>query len=316
VPLVDLSARHGSPAERAEVAAQVDAALHEVGFLLVTGHGVAERVLADARRDAHAFFDLPLTEKLGLSIGDDAYRGYVASGVETNAAAYGLEGAPDLKETYVFGPFDRPDDAYHRDGARWYSPNRQVAAVPTMDASWRALFTAFDALAMDLLGLAEVAMEVPAGTFTDECHRGMSTLISNWYPAGKGLVVEKDQYRVGPHTDYGGLTLLDREPGRGGLQVQTLDDEWIDAPYVEGALTVNVGDMLSHWTAGRWRSTRHQVLPPPLDVPEEELLSLVFFHDPDHDAVVTPLGHPEVEPVLAGDYLAAKLAALTGTTTA
>ena len=32
------------------------------------------------------------------------------------------------------------------------------------------------------------------------------------------------------------------------------------------ALAENTGDLISHWTDGRWRSTRHRVLaPPPLD---------------------------------------------------
>jgi isopenicillin N synthase-like dioxygenase len=137
-------------------------------------------------------------------------------------------------------------------------------------------------------------------------------LDANWYPPGKGMPALPDQYRIGPHTDWGGMTLLDRQPGLGGLQIQTLDDEWVDAPYVPGTLTVNTGDLISHWSGGRWRSTRHRVLAPPPEAPAEELLSLVFFHDPDYDAVITPLGIPDAEPVLAGDYLHAKLTAITG----
>jgi len=38
----------------------------------------------------------------------------------------------------------------------------------------------------------------------------------------------------GPHTDFGTVTVLDREPGRGGLQIYTLDGTWIDAPYRSG----------------------------------------------------------------------------------
>ena len=42
----------------------------------------------------------------------------------------------------------------------------------------------------------------------------------NWYPpmtvAGEP---EPGQFRIGPHTDFGTFTILDREPGKGGLQV-------------------------------------------------------------------------------------------------
>ena len=30
---------------------------------------------------------------------------------------------------------------------------------------------------------------------------------------------EPGQFRIGPHTDFGTVTVLDREPGAGGLQV-------------------------------------------------------------------------------------------------
>ncbi|WP_308253596.1 2OG-Fe(II) oxygenase family protein, partial [Pseudonocardia sp. ICBG601] len=67
---------------------------------------------------------------------------------------------------------------------------------------------------------------------------------------------------------------------------------WTDAPYTPGALTVNVGDLLAHWTGHRWRAGRHRVLPPQTHAPTEDLVSLVFFFELDHDAVVTPLAPP------------------------
>ena len=67
---------------------------------------------------------------------------------------------------------------------------------------------------------------------------------------------------------------------------------WQDAPYDPDALTVNIGDLLAHWTGLRWSSGRHRVLPPQAAHPDEELMSLVFFYELDHDAVVTPLAPP------------------------
>ncbi len=91
------------------------------------------------------------------------------------------------------------------------------------------------------------------------------------------------QFRIGPHTDFGTVTVLDREPGAGGLQVfvTAADDPdgpgvWQDAPYDPDALTVNIGDLLAHWTGLRWSSGRHRVLPPQAAHPDEELMSLVF----------------------------------------
>jgi len=57
-------------------------------------------------------------------------------------------------------------------------------------------------------------------------------------------------------------------------------------------LTVNIGDLLARWTGGRWRSTRHRVLPPQAEAPDEDLLSLIFFYEANHDAVVESLPAP------------------------
>ena len=61
------------------------------------------------------------------------------------------------------------------------------------------------------------------------------------------------QYRIGPRTDFGTVTVLDREPGAGGLQVfvTAADDPdgpgvWQDAPYDPDTLTINIGDLLAY----------------------------------------------------------------------
>jgi hypothetical protein len=57
------------------------------------------------------------------------------------------------------------------------------------------------------------------------------------------------------------------------------------------------------------------VLAPPPEAPEEDLLSLVYFYEADHDAVIeslpSPIGTTSYPPVVWGDYLRAKLAAIS-----
>jgi isopenicillin N synthase-like dioxygenase len=139
----------------------------------------------------------------------------------------------------------------------------------------------------------------------------------NWYgPRGEANPLP-GQFRIGPHTDFGTLTVLDREPGMGGLQVLDEAGTWIDAPYVPGSLLINTGDLIRRWTNDRWKSNEHRVLPPPADDPAEELISLVFFHEPNHDAVIEAFpscvaaGNPaKYPPVLSHEYLSAKMDAL------
>jgi isopenicillin N synthase-like dioxygenase len=52
-----------NPAGRAKVVREVKAACEGLGFLVVTGHGVPDRVIDDLYAQANQFFDLPLEEK-------------------------------------------------------------------------------------------------------------------------------------------------------------------------------------------------------------------------------------------------------------
>jgi isopenicillin N synthase-like dioxygenase len=77
---------------------------------------------------------------------------------------------------------------------------------------------------------------------------------------------------------------------------------------------VNIGDLLSRWTNGRWRSTGHRVVPPGGPPPHAARLSLAFFSSPNWDTVVRPLptcvdeDHPpRYDPVDSGSFLRDKL---------
>ncbi len=84
--------------------------------------------------------------------------------------------------------------------------------------------------------------------------------------------------------------MLDREPGKGGLQVWSPTGEWEDAPFDPDAFTINTGDLLARWSGDRWKSNRHRVLPPQAEAPDEDLVSLVFFYEANPETVVESLG--------------------------
>ena len=139
----------------------------------------------------------------------------------------------------------------------------------------------------------------------------------NWYPpmtvAGEPA---PGQFRIGPHTDFGTVTVLDRELGRGGLQIWTEQDGWQDAPYEPGAFTINTGDLLARLSGSWWRSNRHRVLPPQAEAPDEDLVSLVYFYEADYDALIEslqpPIGKPnDYAPVVSAPFLKKRLDAIT-----
>jgi isopenicillin N synthase-like dioxygenase len=64
IPVVDIQPFFdGAQAGRRRVAAEVQAACEGLGFLVVTGHGVADSIVDALYAQATAFFDLSLDEK-------------------------------------------------------------------------------------------------------------------------------------------------------------------------------------------------------------------------------------------------------------
>jgi len=173
------------------------------------------------------------------------------------------------------------------------------------------------ALADELLLVCAAALGVEDDFFTRHTGHATHTMNVNWYPPMTATGAPEDnQFRIGPHTDFGTVTILDREPGQGGLQVWSPADGWADAPYHPDAFTINTGDLLARWSGDRWKSNRHRVLPPQADAPDEDLVSLVYFYEADHDTVVhalqPPVGRPnEYPPVIAREFLRERLDAIT-----
>ena len=320
VPVIDLTpwfvpaGPDRDEAARAAVAAEVDAALRSVGFFLITGHGVPDELRARVRAQARTFFALPDSVKrpYAVTVGG---RGWLPPGVEANGYAEGTQTPPDLKESYAVGADQATGDP-EVDGY-WFQPNVYPAEVPGLEPAIVAYLARMRALADELLVLCAAALGLEHDFFTRHTGHSTHTMNLNWYPpmavAGDP---EPGQFRIGPHTDFGTVTVLDREPGRGGLQVWTEQDGWEDAPYVPGAFTINTGDLLARWSGGRWKSNRHRVLPPQAEAPDEDLVSLVYFYEADHDAVVEslqpPIGLPnDYAPVVSAAFLKERLDAIT-----
>ena len=113
-----------------------------------------------------------------------------------------------------------------------------------------------------------------------------------------------DQFGVGPHTDFGTLTILCQDDV-GGLQVQDINGEWFHAPPIPNTIVVNVADLLSRWTGGEYKSTPHRVV----NTSSKERLSLVLAFDPNPETMIDPREvhgqsfKSKEDPISCGDYL-------------
>jgi isopenicillin N synthase-like dioxygenase len=313
IPLLDISAwRHGTERQRERIAARMDRALRQSGFLLIENHGVPAALRQRIRAEAGKFFALAPERKRAYATPVGG-RGWIPQGGEANAF-YGEVADParaDLKESITNGRDFLTGDAATDE--QWFAANVWPAECPELAALAGEFTEQARGLYYDLLRMGAVALGLGEDTFVAHVRRGPQTFNINRYPPLSATGPAKEgQFRVAPHTDWGILTILDRQPGYGGLQVQALDGTWADAPYVPDAFTVNVADLLSRWTGERWRSTRHRVLPPPDQAPDEELISLIVFLEAEMDTVISPVaGHRELAPVLAADWYRARESAAT-----
>jgi isopenicillin N synthase-like dioxygenase len=297
VPVIDLAPFGGAdPAARALVVEQVRRACEEVGFLVVTGHGIGTDLLDRMGAVSRAFFDLPEPVKAVHRHPERGAR-YVPMASESVAASLDLVTPPDLKEAYSI---------YRVDPQDW------PAEPAAMRATWQEYYRALDGLAGRIMRIFALALDLDEHWFDDRIDRAHASLWVSNYPAQPTEPLP-GQLRAGPHTDYDTLTLLKVEDVPGGLQVETAPGVWSDVPYVPGSYVVNIGDLMARWTNDRWVSTMHRVAnPPPGSGPAARRQSIVFFHKPNDDAVIAPIPTcvgpegPRYAPVLAGEYMAEK----------
>ncbi|MEH3140906.1 MAG: isopenicillin N synthase family oxygenase [Mycobacterium kyogaense] len=311
---IDLSRWRQGGADADAVAAEVDDGLQRAGFILVTGHGVDPALAADVRAAAREFFALPAPVKSGYAVPVGGH-GWIGPGAEANGYAEGTETPPDLKESFSLGAETATGDP--EVDRIWFAPNVWPSEVPALQRLVDEYTAQMRRVADDLLALFAHALGLPLNPFAEMASMPTWTMNINHYPPVSVVGdPEPGQFRIGPHTDFGTVTILDREPGAGGLQVFSEEGGWEDAPYDPAALTVNIGDLLEYWSGRRWPSGRHRVLPPQPHAPEEDLVSLIYFYEANHDAVVTPLTPPVgreagLTPVTTSDFIKERLDAIT-----
>lgn len=297
LPVVDVSGLRGGPDAQAEVAAALGRAAREVGFLYVSGHGIAPALFDGLVRAAQAFFALPLEDKMAVYIGRSSnHRGYVPEGEEIYAG-----GTQDRKEAYDLG-LDLPaDDPAYLAGNPLLGPN-QWPDLPGFRTAVAAYYAAVFELGRRMMRGFALALGEPAQFFDGCVTRPPSQLRLVHYPFDAEA---EDAQGIGAHTDYECFTLLHATAP--GLEVLNGAGDWIEAPPLPGAFVVNIGDMLELWTNGEFLATTHRVRKV-----REERYSFPLFFNVDYATRVAPLprflrdGETPRPALIAGEHLHAQ----------
>ena len=222
-----------------QLAHEVDRALSTWGFISLKNIGIDTELRKETFANAREFFNRPLGEKRRYAYMDPkANFGYQAPLTET------LEpGQPaDLKEAFTM----RDLQGHLTDDTAWPDECFRLTAQSFFEACMQAAFRVLRVLA--------VALEEDSEYFV-KLHSGENVTMRYLHYPSCGFDVAKEQMGAGAHTDYGVVTLLFQDHV-GGLQLKN-GATWIDVPPVEGTANINTGDLMMHWSNGRYPSTCH-----------------------------------------------------------
>ncbi len=291
----------------APLAARFEAACHRTGFFYVRNHGVPQAVVDGVFDAARRYFALPMEERLRDRIDERFRRGFMPMGVTRHPGH-----KPDVKESYVLGldlPSDDPDVLANRP---LHGPNRWPADKPWLKEAAMAYFDHTVQLGRRLLRIFAVALQLPEDYFLQYLRKPM--VLTNLYHYPPQDAPTNLEVGAVAHTDYGTLTILAQDP-IGGLELCTRDGEWVAAPYIEGTLVINLGDLVKVWTNEQYVSNLHRVT----NRSGRERFSIPTFFNLDYDTPVACLPQfqsagrpPKHAPIKSGDWLVSRFQAVQG----
>jgi len=274
------------------------------GFAVVSDHGVPQALIDRAWAMAKAFFDLPEAEKRGYFVeGGGGARGYTPFKTEIAKGAQYV----DLKEFWHVGRELAKGHRFEKDMAPNIWPDRPAGFRET----FLELFQAFDDAGDRLLSAIARYLGLAPDWFDPAVKDGNSVLRLLHYPP---VDANAPEVRAGAHEDINLITLL-LGAEEAGLELLDRDGKWLPIKPPEGAMVVNVGDMLQRLTNHVLPSTTHRVVNPPVERRGVPRYSMPFFLHPAPDflietlpgCVTTDRPNRYPEPISAHDYLHERL---------
>jgi isopenicillin N synthase-like dioxygenase len=290
--------------DRAGFARDLGRSFETFGFAIVTDHGIDPDLIARANADMKAFFALPEAAKRAYLVpGGGGQRGYTAFGTENAKGA----ATADLKEFWHVGREFAPGAL--RGGVS--SANLVPAEIPGWEANVHGLYDALDALGLRILRAIAIHLGLADDFFDAGVTGGNSVLRLLHYPP---VLNPTGAVRAGAHADINTITLL-LGAEEAGLQLLDRDGRWLDVAPPEGAVVVNIGDMLQRMTNHVLPSTVHRVVNPAPERAHLPRYSTPFFLHFRPEVVISTLpgcvspDNPDryPTPITADDFLHERL---------
>ncbi|MEX0341172.1 MAG: isopenicillin N synthase family dioxygenase [Erythrobacter sp.] len=288
------------------IADELGRSFEEYGFAVIRDHGIPQDLIDRAEALAKEFFALPDDVKRAYHIpGGGGARGYTPFGTEKAKDAK----VHDLKEFWHVGrelPAGHPLSEFMAD-------NIWPEEVERFRETFSELYAAFEEAGGRVLEGIALHLGLDRQFFAPTVEDGNSVMRLLRYPPLEGEEAE-GAIRAAAHGDINTITLL-LGAEEAGLELLTKNDEWLAVDPPEGALVVNIGDMLDRLTNGKLRSTTHRVVNPRGEAAYRARYSMPFFlhFRPDYVIETLPscldpqLPEERPEPISSHDFLMQRL---------
>lgn len=249
VRTVDLRAWLGDdPAARAKFASELGAAMEEIGFAILIGHGVDSALFEEASGWVEEFFTgTSLKRKQAFRA---ARHGAVSEGyfpLETTSDIH-----PDQVEGWVFGR-----RAFHLHGDQDFDPAAHWPD-PEFEALFRRLVAAQLPLVLPITRAILTYLDCDPHSFDERLSEPGFGLRLNYYPP---MDSNPRAGRLLGHEDVDLFTFLPA-PTVEGLQVLHRSGRWVRLQAPPGSIILNTGDYLQRLSNDRLPSTTHRVAQP------------------------------------------------------
>lgn len=254
--------------DKAQFSEAIGASFKTFGFALVKDHGIDQNLIARAWQLTEQFFALPEDEKRSyFNPAIAGARGYTPFGTEIAKGAK----THDLKEFWHVGR-DLSEGSPLADASM--PPNVWPARPAGFQDLFEELYAQFDKTGATILSRIAIFLGLDEHWFDAAIEDGNSVMRLLHYPPLEGI--EGEAIRAGAHGDINLITLL-LGAEEAGLELLTKDGGWLNASPPEGALVINVGDMLERLTNHILPSTIHRVRNPDAMRARFSRYSMPFF---------------------------------------
>ena len=270
LPVADLQSPDG-PRQIAE-------SLHESGFAIICGHDIPAAQLSAFYESWSNFF--LRSNKAPFKADPTTQAGYFSL-EDAETAKFAV--TQDLKEYYQFWPGGQLPDSQKERTLQLYDLMYELATTVLavlQEYSEEAMWARLEKPLPDYLSRSDTMIRVL------------------YYPPLKAT--ESTQaLRAAPHEDINFVTLLPAAT-QSGLQIKPKESSWQSVNAPEGAIVVNIGDMLQELTAHKLPSTTHRVINPVGNAGRQARVTAPLFCHPESSLQLS-------DRYTAGSYLRERL---------